>query len=579
MAKKGRRSAKHAPHRSATRRPTSNRGHEADAFNPATTELITGLRTALRSHDVTEFLVIAAALGDAVRDVDAEPAPEGWASFVDSMIEVDLAETTALLHVLAATTPDDLERRRIRQVLATRRQPTPSTVTGLAEATVDAAWFMGDELGDGDNVILGITWPTGERATAVVYIDHNMGTIVKDAFFIGEPVEAIVDRYVQIIRESGERSTSPVPTGLADSRARIEQGLANLDDLHPDWEQEGWPMSRPLLELFVRTLPTGGTSYAVHTAYDVDVTEHVETFLRSPEASGLDPAGATREAAEALLEFAVDHSGDPWRWSPVSVEVCLVSELPLDPDLSEEALDAVPVVLPALIRFAHRELRISPAGTTETVEAVGRWLPDFQRMRDLGVTSALRESNAVLAAAMVGDYGPARRARLTTVLGSEAAVEGLDDVPLPDEPLDLHGIAEDARDRVLAISAHLDRLVEGALFEGLEVEFRTACRRFLTGVARINPDVVTRRSKDPNTAAAIVWLLARTNDLIGTPPERVQAGALWSFFGVTSPSTTRADTLARTYTEGRARGTLDPLGDPALLVSRYRRTLLGLREA
>ncbi|MFC7485668.1 hypothetical protein ACOCJ7_04010 [Knoellia sp. CPCC 206453] len=544
----------------------------------ATPELLTGLRTALRAKDFTEFLVIASVLGDAGRDYDAQPAPEGWASFVDSMIEVNYAETTALLHVIAATTPDDIERRHIRRALATRRQPTPTTVTGLAEAQVDAAYFMGDELGDGDNVILGITWPTGERATAVAYIDHNMGTIVKDGFFIGEPVEAIVDRFIQIAREAGDRSVTPVPTDLADSRARIEQGLANLDDFLPDWEQDGWPLCRSLLEFFVRTLPAGGTGYAGHAAYDVDVTELVETFLNSLEARSLSSTRPTRDAAAALLEFAVDHSGDALRWSPVSVEVCLVNELPLDPELTEQALDAVPDVLPALVRYAHRELRISPGGTTETLQSVTRWLPRFQLIRGLGANSAVRDYKAHLAAARTGPYGPANRAQLVETLGSEAAVDALDDVPLPDEPLDLDGITGEARDRVLAIAVHLDRLIDEGPFDALGVEFRTACRRFLTGVARHDPDVVTRRSKDANTAAAIAWLLARANDLIGEPPSRLRAGELWSFFAVSSPPSTRAETLARTYTNGRTRSTTDALGDPALLVGRYRRRLLELRE-
>lgn len=580
MAKKSRRPPKHTPHRSATRRPTSGRPHDTDTArsNPATTELITGLRAALRSDDVMEFLVVAGALGDAGRDLDAQPTPEGWASFVDSMVEVDLAETTALLHVFAATTPDDLERHRIRRALETRRQPVPPTVSGLAEASVDSAYFMGDELGDGDNVILGLTWPTGERATAVAYIDHNMGTIVKDGFFIGQPVESIVDRYIEIARESGEFAMSPVPTDLADSRARIEQALTHLDELHPDWEQEGWPMSRPLLEFFVRTLPTGGTAYAGRTAYAVDVTELVETFLDSPEARTLEATPATREAAEALLVFALDHSGDPLRWSGVSVEVCLVSELPLDPGITEGALDEVPSVLPALIRFAHRELGISPGGTTETLEAVDRGLPDFQRMRDVGITSALRESYAVLEAAMVGDYGPRNRARLIRTLGSEAAVKALDDEPLPDEPLDLTGIEGEARVRVRAVSAQLDRLVDERPFEALDAEFRTACRRFLTGVARKDPIVMTRRSKDANTAGAIAWLMARTNARIGEPPTRVRAGELWSFFQVSSPSTARAETLRRAYTGGGPQLASEQIGDPDLLVAGYRRDLVDLRE-
>ena len=39
-------------------------------------------------------------------------------------------------------------------------------------------------LGDGDSLLLGARLP-GYELTAVIYIDHNLGTIVKDAFTVG----------------------------------------------------------------------------------------------------------------------------------------------------------------------------------------------------------------------------------------------------------------------------------------------------------------------------------------------------------------------------------------------------------
>ena len=43
----------------------------------------------------------------------------------------------------------------------------PGYVTGLGEAEVTSAYFMGDELGDGDNIILGIDFPDGTAMTAM----------------------------------------------------------------------------------------------------------------------------------------------------------------------------------------------------------------------------------------------------------------------------------------------------------------------------------------------------------------------------------------------------------------------------
>lgn len=75
--------------------------------------------------------------------------------------------------------------------------------------------------------------------------------------------------------------------------------------------------------------------------------------------------------------------------------MCLRS-LPFDLEVSEEALDAVEETLPALIRFAHRELAISPTATTDTLDAVPRWLTFFDDVREHVVTQVERAHHAHL---------------------------------------------------------------------------------------------------------------------------------------------------------------------------------------
>ena len=67
-------------------------------------------------------------------------------------------------------------------------------------------------LGDGDNVLLGVRL-AGHELTAVVYIDHNVGTVVKDAF----PVPGSVTDVVARMREAADDpdisfATSALPT-------------------------------------------------------------------------------------------------------------------------------------------------------------------------------------------------------------------------------------------------------------------------------------------------------------------------------------------------------------------------------
>lgn len=576
------------PNRSATRQSNQNTERRRDrpsrrdlpaslpGSDPATAELMQGVRRSLLSGDPAAFLVDASAI-ISVAEAASANLPEDWIGPLEAFAEIDIAETTALLHVATAFIGDDLQRRRLQHVLAGRRQPLPGYVTGLRDATVSTAYFMGDELGDGDNFLLGIDFPDGTAMTAVAYVDHNMGTIVKDAFFIGEQVEMVRDRYLELIREQGDSTTAIPPMDLDEARGRIEDALVNLDVLQPDWEQDGWPLCRPLLELFLTTMPD--TYDGPAPLVGADTSDAEIAFWDAPESVhlGRGPArdSGVMDAVGEILEFAENHSGDALRWSPVVVELCL-RRLPLDVTVSEGALDAVPVALPAVVRFALRERRVSTQRQDETIASIDRWMDVLLQLRATGVTSALRHSNELYAAAVAGDLTPLMRHTLIEALGSAEAVEALDDAPLPDEELDLSVVPEDLREQVAGISAHLDRLCAAGL-PRLDTEFRTACRLFLVGVAKRDPAVLRRRAKEVNTASAIAWLLMKENDLIGGPPTGVYAKTVAEVLGAPSGSD-RAGTLHAAYTGQDKYDDLRPLG-AALLVSSCRRELVRQREA
>ena len=83
------------------------------------------LRPALRSvEDPTAFWVAAAPLIMEMADPQhhLEELPEG-VDLLDTFLEIDVAETTALLHMVAAISPDDGLRSRAQAGLTTRRQP------------------------------------------------------------------------------------------------------------------------------------------------------------------------------------------------------------------------------------------------------------------------------------------------------------------------------------------------------------------------------------------------------------------------------------------------------------------------
>ena len=51
---------------------------------------------------------------------------------------------------------------------------------------------MSHVLGDGDELLLGVRLADGQEMTCAVHIDHLMLSAVRDAFFVPEPIGAVV---------------------------------------------------------------------------------------------------------------------------------------------------------------------------------------------------------------------------------------------------------------------------------------------------------------------------------------------------------------------------------------------------
>lgn len=340
-----------------------------------------GVRRALQSPDMTSILVQGATIAAIALEPDTVERPPGWLGLVDSFIDVDIAETTVLLHFIGAFTTDELQRARVRRELANRRQPVPAHVRMLPEAAITSTWVMERELDDGFNILLGIEWPDGSQTSGVVYIDHVMGTIVKDAFFVGQATTDLVTRFAEISAEQGHGEVVPVPIDPADALVRIRRGLRNLDTKHPDWSGDTWPACRSLLEYLLRTLPDGGQDYPNHAASDSVLEELADAFLASEEASGLADDAGVRGAALALLGFANRRFDDPLWWSVTTVKFALTEDLPRDPDLGDDVLDAIPDVASPLVRYSHRVRGISAETMHRTVALVNPALARYAILR------------------------------------------------------------------------------------------------------------------------------------------------------------------------------------------------------
>jgi|GEM_PF-403308 hypothetical protein len=570
------------------------------------------LRGALRSKDLTAFTTLVSSMlsvtdawwiDDPVDvtwpdddleddDLDHDPAPLPLSRLLDFLFTTSYAETTAALHVVAALLPDDLDAARVRRTLATRRHPVPLHVSGVRDIAVEQAASIGDDLGDGDNILLGLTWPGIGGVTVVVYIDEAFGTRVKDVFLLAEPFEDVCERYRELLASEGRTTDLSVIT-LADARASVEHALERGDDpeafpIPDDWsgaggEPLGWPMAHPFVEMVLRRMPGGGVPVLTSSGFpDISSDEAVDEFLASPHATGLGLADDVLEDAAFLVAGAAEaFVGHPWRWSPVQVELALTQRIPWATDATDEALRAVEQVLPAFIRYAHQRLAVPRHATHETIAAVDEWMPEFHALCATPAIADFRATASMIAALQQGDFGPIMLHSLAEQVGGPEALDALDDAPLPTEPLVLDHVPADVHPVAREISALVDGWLEAsprvAHLGAVRDEWRTASHRLLAAAAANDPGWLRRRASVPGRACGLLWATGIANRLIG-PNGAARAKDLAADFGVSGSPSTKAEAMLRAWANG-AWPDVDNLRDPALLVSTRRASMIETRDA
>jgi hypothetical protein len=488
------------------------------------------------------------------------------ADLVESFVGTPYAETTAALTAVRVLTTDDVLAARIGRALAQRRHPMPDWLTALDRAVVDPdVWFMTHVLGDGDDYVLGVMLPSGHALATLVYVDHNLGTVVKDAFVVPEPLEDLAMKMGTLIDDPDQLLTRTDP---AEARAVIEEAITFGARMYPPLQSESWPMCRPLVEWMVRMLPSGGKVPHLKEWSEQETAELANGFFASAYGLPLDRADE-RGLLESLLWFGTDYaSRDPLRWSSVTVELLLADWFPRKIIADVAYLTKLPDLLRAFIRYAHEREGIRVALTEETLAAVDAYEPEYQRV----IRSARPLGPAALIAGLL-DRADDDEEELSV---SEVMLERLDaTVGLPDEPFEWAGIPDDIRPVVLEMLEACDRCAE----ELLDVEHRTAMRRFLSRAAVAAPANFRRRASALRGAAAVAWVICRANDSAGTYFGGLSVQELLAWFGVKGSVSDRADPLLR------ANG-VDPtqlygymtLGAPDLLTAKRRAELMALRD-
>ena len=473
--------------------------------------------------------------------------PDGPSTFL-SFAQSGWPSMGALALAVAAMHPDELLAARIRGAVDPEVQLRGAAwLTTMNRITITGTLVQTDPLNDGENVMVSWRWPDGGTATASVYVDHNLGTIVKDAFVVPKSGDEIAALYASM----NEPRVTTQPIDRADARARIAEAIETGDHSVPPIETESWPACRPMVEWLLRQLRAGGSGYIRPEWPEADREQLLNDFLQSPFATvdGL-THDQLRDVANPLLWFGCDYGpGDPLRWSPVSVEIVLSDWYPRKVfSLAYEEMSRVPDVVAAFARYSHQRRGIPKDLTDETVAAVEHWRGEFARAIQQPGRSP--ESNAAWLAHIAAGFGPDEidddgfddswegldhaaymqrtvielEAAVTDLVGGPAAYEALTDVPLDDVPFDWARVPVELRAPTAETLEQLDRWAS-ALFDD---EVRTIARAVLVGIVDADRAVFKRSDRTDSLAAAILWFLSMR--LTGRFSARERRAMPWAVF-------------------------------------------------
>lgn len=566
------------------------------AVPPADNPLIGVLRPALRSDDPTAFWVTAAPLVVELADLRHHPEelPEG-VDLLDTFLEINVAETTALLHMIVAMCPDEDLRSRARVGLTSRRQPMPPHISGLPDATITDTVAIADEVGE--NLMAELTLPRGVRAVLIAYIPRTPAPFVKDAFVVGSPMDEVLHRYREIMAGEGRSLDEALEVVTpADARARLGQALALTPaDEGAAGSEEQWPMLRPFVAFVAGLLPAGGTGYDEEELLGgaplptperppwvlEDGTDLVSEFTASAHAAGLERVETAADLVAFVMVVLGGGLGDPLGWDPELAEWMLTDVLPTTPILSEEQASQIPSVLPPLIAWSLERTGEDSSVIAQTLREIAPQLEQFPARRADPRMRAQRLEEQVDLALELGDRAALRLADLTLLVGGFDVLAELDTTPLPTEGLPLEQFPDDLRDLAAEIDTHLVDGV-GALLAGQAApaqtdELLTACRRLLARIAQFDDAVLRRKASTRNTAAAIVSLIARGNDLMGYAPAPLHEKDLRRAFELRSNPGQRARNLAAAAALPH-RWSGIALADPGLLLGTARAEIIRKRD-
>lgn len=484
----------------------------------------------------------------------AEPGGANVPELIATLAATSGWVARAALAVIARLLVEPTDRELASLEVRARDEPLPAWAGRFDDVVVSDVVQLRDSLGDAGLLFLELQWPEAQPIAVVLLIDHNLGSAIKLGVVLGGPIDTLLAAY-----DGDAAEDEPVRTALtlADARSMIEAAgwLPSLADGAGEAPARD---VRPLVDWLVARLPTGGIVPGRPSTTEAERRAIRDQLFDSTWGRALNVTGRSH-VLDALLDLAAD-GDDPLRWSRARVGHLALGALADDPWFDPDDLVAVPDLLRALIGFAHEQRGIARRHTDAAMAEVERVCWALRATTDGGTSPSMP----------AWSWEGERLDRLAGQVGSRAALASLAVLPLPDEPFAADGILPETLPAVEAILAIVDDVCE----RFFDLELRTAARRLLAAVARRSATVV-RQGRCDTTAAGIVWLVATANgafDRHGIRQKDVRA-----HLGLSSALSSRAHTLHRALTDGRARWH-DELGDAGLLTSTHRTWIIGERD-
>lgn len=494
----------------------------------AVPDLVAGILPLLAAPTAFDLLSTASGFVEIVTERPLDQLGPGRVDKVDgpdflgSLLRPEWPELAVLGRAMATLLPD---RPMVRQL---REQPlppgAPAWASTMGSIEVTGTYAQTEPLGDGVNMWVCVRWPDGSDATVVLFIDHNMGTLLKDGFLIPAGAAEVMST----MREVADDFIDIEPADPADLRARFAWSLDRSEHTLPPPESETWPACRPLVEWIVGHLPTGGNGWDFGAWSDAQRHRLVSDFVGSPFGRRCLPtADVVRMLAENFVRHGCDYgSGDPLRWSPIVVEIVLTDWFPRKVfGLTDTEVDAVPEVLEQFIAFAHDRTGVDPDTTRMTLSTIVLWEDDFvaamarQPHLEFGTGRRAGEmagesDDSPLLRAILGDQASENymdgvtdelEQRVIALVGGRAAYDALDDEPLGDIEFDWSRVPAEMTDLTL----NTLELVDAWSAEHFDGEVRSIARVTLGAVVATDRSVFRRSARTDVLAAAILGATIR----------------------------------------------------------------------